>query len=490
MRALLNNQNFVFTTLLLFFATQVSFAQTYQLSGKLTDARNMQAVPNTKVKFVVSNTDTITTFTNSAGVYSYTFKVAQNSEIQISTGYICGDVSESQTVVKHSSTGSQTLDIQVCGAESNFNLEYEADVQTTDRMASFVNLSDNAFQTFMWDFGDGSYSFLRDPIHEYLSDTTTSVCLSATLNSKTYTQCNPITIHGNNTLNGKIYSGGVELENGIAFLVGSDKKDIQIKDMSIVSNGDFNLNNIKEGYYGIYAVPNFTFDFLHFPHYIPTYYGNTYRWEEMQHVNIRKNVKNFELNLLSYPFPYYGNCKIQGTFFPTDTTTIENENIYVILLNAKKEPIDFRTVENAPGFYNFPNLPFGTYYIHAEGLNRSTEDHKVVMNEENVISEIDFDYDNTNFKVRYKGSTSTLSDNLELYIYKKNIFVNSKFSNEKDYIIELYDLSGRLISQNTLSSNENTVKIDATHCVTGIYMLSFIHTSTQTRESKKVYLHD
>lgn len=77
-----------------------------------------------------------------------------------------------------------TITYQVCGP----TLSSFASDNSNDRLVSFFDSSLNA-ETWTWQFGDGLYSSLQNPIHEYSVYGTYRVCLTTTNNCSTDTYC-------------------------------------------------------------------------------------------------------------------------------------------------------------------------------------------------------------------------------------------------------------------------------------------------------------
>ncbi len=488
MKILLGRFRLLMVAVFILATNEIAEAQYFTLTGKVTGALSGAPVAGKYVIFSVNTLKTDSCVTNAQGVYTKEFDIFSGIKVEVHLISECVDYQSTESITFISSNRIDTANFKLCNHAELPDFEYE--IRTQDRTLLLTNLTDTTKYTGLkWNI-DGDQALQYHSQTSYNSDTVDVLCLYAERNERKYIRCKEIEISGKNTISGNILAGNQPLESGTAYLIGADKAINVIRDTFTVTDGAFKISGIENGNYGLYIVPDYDFQFLHYPHYLPTYFGDTYRWDEMLRLQITKNQDDIDVSLLSYVSPYYGTCTIQGTFFPTDTLVMNVENINVLLLDDSKTPIDFRIVNEAPGFYRFPHLPFGTYYIHAEGLNKNVEDYKVVLSKENENTDIDFDYNNDQIIVRQKGSVATLDSEIELYIYQKIITINTKQAIEKGYIVELFDLSGRLISQQAIGLNTQTIKIDARSCATGIYLLSFIQTETLLRENVKLYLTD
>lgn len=82
-----------------------------------------------------------------------------------------------------------TIDIPFKIPAASFNY-----AQTNNGSVNFTNLTGGSVSEFSWDFGDGNTSTEENPTHQYLTEATYNVCLSATNVAGSDTTCQMITI--------------------------------------------------------------------------------------------------------------------------------------------------------------------------------------------------------------------------------------------------------------------------------------------------------
>ncbi|GAB5553571.1 MAG: hypothetical protein Sapg2KO_31620 [Saprospiraceae bacterium] len=82
-----------------------------------------------------------------------------------------------------------TIDIPFKVPVTSFNY-----AQTNNGNVNFTNLTGGSVSEFSWDFGDGNTSTEESPTHQYLTEATYNVCLSATNVAGSDTTCQMITI--------------------------------------------------------------------------------------------------------------------------------------------------------------------------------------------------------------------------------------------------------------------------------------------------------
>lgn len=288
---------------------------------------------------------------------------------------------------------------------------------------------------------------------------------------------------GLNTFSGKVYMGDNLLPKGSIFLIENIKGNFVTNSFYEIKNGVFEFNELKSGSYILYVIPNCDYDFLYYPKYLPTYSGNSYKWENSVEKDILSSLFDFSIYLKSYSDPFYGHEKIFGSIVYHVSYRGERDiPVPVILLNQSREPMDFRIANSSTGEFGFNYLPAGTYYLHIEIPGIKSEDYKVIIKEKN----------NTNYNINFyinNGfiTAESYNDNeLEVVLNGKYLKLILDENINFPVVCELINMSGSSVSKNIYMSNE--VYINTSSISAGIYILRVRTYDNIPVKTKKVYI--
>lgn len=303
-------------------------------------------------------------------------------------------------------------------------------------------------------------------------------------NSLSFAQLNENKQEGNIlSISGEILMGDIPLQDGIVFLLPSSKETGSTKKTNIF-NGRFEFNEVIKGAYIIYVIPIQNYDFFYFPKYLPTYFGNVYKWMDASQPNFDQNkLSGFNINLKSYNEAFYGHGKISGNIHSNSNNRANSEiPISVVLLNENKVPMDFRIVNNDEGAFIFDNLPNGKYYIHPEIPEYNSDDFEMIV-KSGTDNNINLNINNNSIQkhsAKPKCFTPIVSKN------KIEFYINSQ--NTESYVCELTDMSGKLIYKKLFP--ENKITINTTKLSSGIYILRARTYGNSIITTKKVYINN
>ncbi len=291
--------------------------------------------------------------------------------------------------------------------------------------------------------------------------------------------------NNSNTVSGSVFAGTNLLPEGQIYLLNYNKSTFSsVKSNSIV-NGNFKFENINTGQYILYVIPEFNYDFLYFPKYLPTYYGKSYSWQKSLSSNISKGNLNLNINLLSYQKPFCGDKIISGQLkFNKMFGGINNLPIPVILLNKDGIPMDFRIADKHSGRFVFEYLPEGVYYIHPEIPGLKTTDFRIHINNNNYNQSneynINFLVDEENIEIEEQSDdiVPVLSDNFLKVFLKENI--------NYPVVCELIDLSGKIITKKVFYSDE--ISINTSGMAANLYVLKVRTYDNSPIKTAKVFI--
>lgn len=276
----------------------------------------------------------------------------------------------------------------------------------------FQNYSSGEISSYLWDFDDGTYSNLRNPLHVFADTGTYNVCLYI----ETYYSCSHVYCFSLNVQNyippiniqGNVFAGTTKIPSGMAVLYEKIDNSYKAIKKCNINNGEYffdSLNNSKT--YFIHAVPEFGLEQIYFPKYLPAYYGDSYIWQN-SNSTVLPSQTEYDIYLPAYNEIYFGEGKISGSVFideqswyskPVfhtmwfDSINMIDEfkaaNTVVVLLNDN-EVIDFCLTDNL-GNYEFDNLPWGEYTVKCEKAGMLSQEKNVSLNANSPeFCEIDF----------------------------------------------------------------------------------------------------
>ncbi len=315
--------------------------------------------------------------------------------------------------------------------------------------------------------------------HRFILSFLCAVCLSFFASAQT----TDTLYKSANNLSGKIYAGINPLPEGNIYLLRKNKSGNYILENNPVTNGNFHFKSIPSKEHLIFVIPEFNYDFLYFPKYIPTYFGNSYSWEKAQTWNTDKT--NFKINysLLSFSDPFYGNKKISGKIVYSETyKELPDLPVTIILLNESFIPMDFRTADEHTGNFSFNYLPEGTYYLHPEIPGLKSYDIKVI-----VGNEAKSGLNNINFKADAKNIKPEINTDKLTPVVSTN-FLKVYLNNEINYpvVCELIDLSGKSAIKKIY--NSENISINTAGLAAGIYILKIKTYDNSPVRTAKVFI--
>ncbi len=291
----------------------------------------------------------------------------------------------------------------------------------------------------------------------------------------------------NGNISGTVYAGENPLDEGDIYMLkvnNGNKSHFSASVRNHFTGGNFHFGNVEPGEYVFYVIPELNYDFLYYPKYLPTYFGETYLWTSATGRIMGKGSLNINLNLLSYMDPFYGNYEISGKLNFIDMSFAQDIPVPVLLLNQDSIPMDFRIVDKNTGTFRFEHLPEGTYYIHPEIAGVFSEDYKIVINENENIPDINFIVDGENVKIQQPEDENNSNppvvtdDNLIKILLDDNTAM--------PVICELIDLTGKSVIKKMFSVNE--IYLSTTGLATNIYILKIRTYNNNPVNTTKVFI--
>lgn len=285
---------------------------------------------------------------------------------------------------------------------SNY-FSYEQTDSTTFTFTGWIYLNNggtfpDSAAIYSWDFGDGTsgtgqtvtHYFQENPAGYNVCLTTTAILPDGTTCTSVYCEYIPLVTPSFN-----IY-GYVYLENNLP----ADQAEVHLMTMDTLWQGVVELATVtidSGGFYNFGEVPmensrlyfvqaELTEGSAYFGDYVPTYHISSLNWEEAMPI----------LPLNNWPFDVFmipgspvdgGNGTITGVVTELGSRGFMND-VEVVLMDGQGNPLTYIRSDNE-GYFEFINVPYGTYIIHAEIMGIHTVQAELTLSEENPVSSVE-----------------------------------------------------------------------------------------------------
>ena len=369
----------------------MAFGQSFTITGTVLDNLN-NPVANQPINifadsssggtFVYSNIVT----TNASGFYTDVIangaQSGPNIDFIVSTT-ACAQFYTQTLANNQGTTTSGVADFNVCG-NTICTASYSASINALD--VNFTDQSTNA-TSYSWDFDDGNTSSSQNPFHTFSTSGTYNVCLTITTGSCSDTYCSNVTVSNTFDIGGSVFVGMgiandakvylIEHDAGAGTLTAIDSFIIGVQD-----SGYYFFGGLPAGDYLTKAALN-TGD-ANYSSYVPTYYDSDLFWSGATTITVAPSIYNANITMIGgtnsggagFVGGLISQCanKDQGVGDPI-------ENMVVILLDNNGDAVAY-DISDANGEYGFDLIPFGTYTVYAEALNKETFPPTVTVSSE------------------------------------------------------------------------------------------------------------
>jgi PKD repeat protein len=332
------------------------------------------------------------------------------------------------------------------------------------------------FVQYLWDFGDGQHSSLKNPTHIFSTPGNINVCLNVL---DTVTKCSDVyckTIQilpytGYLQIAGYIYAGAQKANQGKVYLYeqlnqsGNILYKLTDSTNIIDSNGSYSFNGVDSGIYIVKAVLDLTSPF--YGTYFPTYYGDVIFWKHCTVLNIVSNFYGYDIHLAAAN-KVSGSGTISGK---TLQNTMPVQNIQVMLTDQANKPVIY-DFSKPDGTFSMENIGYGSYHLYTEltGINSYPM--------ELTIDAVHLKYENFFLEIM---SQIGIKDDYDQELIFSSLFPNPVEGNGilyvysgSDHLIEIsfFDISGRtqFIQKENLLPGENIISLKTDLIESGVYI--------------------
>jgi PKD repeat protein len=368
------------------------------ISGHITNDQTGGPIPDQPVMI---NTTLIqyssVVYSNISGFYSDTIANVPNGiPISVAT-YDCNNILHSNTVF--SSSSPVEVDFNIClntQCRAGFNAILDSGNKVQNSFL-FQDLSYGDPNKWSWNFGDGTSSQDRNPIHQYTSQGNYKVSLTITREDSTgawtcfdttskiiktcsYFNAGGLLFAGLFPINNPHYTG----DTGVAYLYRSHNRyTAPVDTVYFTYLGYYTFLNVLEGTYIIKA--GLTQGSLHCNKFLPSYNGDQLKWQTTFSFLLDKNIFDNPIHLFAANDSLSGPCMLKGSVvYMGDNLNLPNAE--VLLYNDNLLPL--RAIHtNSEGFFEFPALPFGTYNLYPEVTGKYARILQVTLDSAHLIAE-------------------------------------------------------------------------------------------------------
>ncbi len=339
--------------------------------------------------------------------------------------------------------------------------------------------------TFNWSLSNGQVFTTSNPSVQGLTPGNYTMCLTLTNTSLgcVDTTCLTFVVGGQtgNAFTGTIFQGNSTATDATVFLIRADSTTtgllLTAVDSIAVTQGTYSFTNVVPGTYYIKAALNPSN--VDFWNYLPTYSDSSTVWSgAMLYMpnsssTITANVWLVQGNNNGGP-AFIGGLVAQGANKMEGVGDPIN-GAQVVVYNQNGTPVSWALSE-PDGSFEIPNLPYGTYEIHAEIPGLTTNRMTVTLDPNtpsftNILVEVNSE------TIDITGTSTGISEktrrNFDAYPNPTTGQLTLIWEEPlaKDRIMMVYDLAGNLFLKQLVNKNTRQTSIDVSRLSAGVYLL-------------------
>ena len=374
--------------------------------------------------------------------------------------------------------------------QANFAPQIDTEIDPFAVLFKDMSIGES-IKSWSWDFGDGTTSTVQDPEHTYSKAGIYLVTLTINslppefqgYESSTITKQVQVGLREYHHLGGHVFAELFPIDHGIAYLYtyDEDNKLVLIDTTKADTLGYYWFYEVPAGKYFAKARLDITSDL--YGKFMPTYFRNTYMWNEAEEIIIN-NDNNYECDIWLRPTTgiVTGQGEITGSIIYDTSlvrTPIPAGDIEIILLSSQG---DFLTCKltNLQGQFNFNSIPFGTYQLYPDVSGISTTSMYVTISEEKPSE------DNINLIIFPNEITFSINENNSDFIensvllYPNPVTDQARISLEMKKTsgveIRITDMSGKMVYQSNsmLTIGKQQIILPVGMLPSGIYQVVLI----------------
>jgi len=371
----------------------------------------------------------------------------------------CYDIT-CKTVIVGNNTGCQAM------------FTYYPDSSNMYSTIHFIDQSTGNPGSWMWHFGDSTFSTEQNPLHVYPGPGTYLACLTITGNNCTSTYCHHVVVADSvvyHHIYGQVFAGNFPLQLGIALIFSLDSNlnyAPYIDVCNIDSNGVYYFTMVPDGNYLVYAIP------LDSNGYLPTYYGDVLNWAQATVIVLGEPYNPYNINLILAGLMAPGPGSIAGQVNMGALKSSMLDKMTMLLMNNAGSTISFNRVSDV-GSFIFPTMDYGTYYLHAEMSGITSDYVKAVLTPEKPHADVVMTFSGKNIL-----GINNKNPEMEAGVIYPNPSVDKfnlalNLTEAATVKVEIFNPMGQLTSSmvKSLGSGRSILTIPVSGLASGIYTL-------------------
>ncbi len=487
------------------------------ISGQVINSETFMPIDNHLI-YILSDTtgDIPDTYyneilTNSDGVFHVSVPYPNSDRIFYVYTYDCENTLYDTSIIISSAGISSTNDIiadfQIFEDNTSFcNSDFYYYQDTISHLSNFYYFFDNSgedVESWLWDFGDGYTSTMRNPVHQYEKFGLYTVSMIA-LSYDIFSNICIDTIQKQlNVGNLNYYNFGGHPYFDPPFPIDLGTVYLYNVNVDVITPYDTAVFNDPLGHYYFYQVPegdyivkvNIDPESEFYYDYLPTYFGDETVWEDAEIIELHNT--NWEYHVYMVPSTQFesGEGKINGNvefLFEKFNNSLPASNVELLLKDENENYLMCSHSDDYGEFF-FIGLPIGSYEIIPEYTGIEVDPHIVDLTDTQPV------IDNVNITIFIADTTSSFSidENFSDYIEEVGIVYPNPATNTANFEISvkkstnidvlLFNQYGQLVyrENKSLMSGNHILNLNIDNLASGFYNLH-IATTDNVRFSQKL----
>ena len=385
---------------------------------------------------------------------------------------------------------------QKCVANFSFSLDT---LNNTPLVYHFLNESTGSDLTYMWDFGDGEFSEEENPQHIYPEGGEYDVALLIIDSTQ---ECFDETYQHISTpdyydFGGQVFLGDFPINiepddhenSATAYLYRKvENRWYYMDEREFWQLGYYWFTNKLEGDYLIRV--DLDKNSEAYDQYAPGYYKHSIKWQNGNTFTLQSEVFEESVNLAELAAIDNGINQISGSVI-IDSSQEAMQGALVQLYDQNKNFVKFTYSDNQ-GYYEFDNLPDGSYYIRGEVVGVCSSRPDVALSSANSsVNNVDVNlFDCGAIGIDEKQDVTALVS-LEVFPVpaNKSLTIQLNSANRISGELSVVNVQGKTISNYSIKvSPQETFQLDVSSWLNGIYLVNLLENNNNQLISKKIII--